>query len=89
MVSTSPAAPKRALPMPSPLTQAAAVTLAVALGMAIGGLIGAVLLIAAILALVAFLAIAWPRIPVPVRLLRIATLFIVIALALVRLVPRA
>lgn len=75
----------RALSRPA---AALGVLAALAIGMVVGGRVGMVLLIAGIAVLVFMLALGWRAMTVTERLLRIALLVFVIALTVVRLVPR-
>lgn len=60
---------------------------AIVLGLVVGGPVGAVLLGLAILALLGMLALLWPDIPPVERMMRLALVLVVAAVAVVRLVP--
>ena len=60
---------------------------AIVLGLVVGGAVGAVLLGLAVLALAGMLVLLWPDIPATERMLRLAVLVFVLAVAVVRLTP--
>lgn len=74
----------RLLRIPARVT-AAVVLLLVFSGLLIAGPVGAVLLGAAVLVMSVMLALVWPAIPTTERMLRVAVLFLLVAVSIVRL----
>lgn len=59
--------------------------LAIVVGLLVGGVLGAILLTFACVALAGMLVLLWPSVPATERMLRLAVLLLVAALAVVRL----
>jgi len=60
---------------------------AIVLGLVVGGPIGAVLLGLAVVVLLGMLVLLWPDIPPVERMMRLAIALVVVAVAVVRIVP--
>ena len=72
--------------LPRPLLPALIVVL-VLVGLVVGGPLGAVPAVLGIALLAGVLALAWPRITLPERLLRLAVLVFLAGLTIVRVIP--